>query len=363
MWGFFQQKKNRFIGVDFGTSAIKVVELSYDKKNAKAVLENYGWFDMMGVSQDSGNQTKLVYEDKLRSALVNLLHEMNIENEEVNVAIPGFSGLVIMIEFPKMKANEIAQAIEFEAHRYIPTPIENVSLSWEIVDREGASEENKKNSSGRLNILLVAAPKKEIEKYSSLLKDTGPKMSSIELETFSITRALIGRRKGNYLIMDIGSRATNMVLVENGIVVINRSVDMGGDDITNTIADNLNVSKQRAESFKKEGKDFINDNEAPILIPVLEFLTGEAKRIMAAYKEKNENGELDGFILSGGSSALGGIEKYFEDALGVDVIIGNPWEGIQYDERLEASIKRIGSSFSVAIGLALRGIEDEFSSN
>ncbi|HBP01360.1 MAG TPA: hypothetical protein DD454_04095 [Candidatus Moranbacteria bacterium] len=185
------------------------------------------------------------------------------------------------------------------------------------------------------------------------------KVKTIELETFSITRSLIGKREGNFLIMDIGSRATNLILVENGSVLINRSVDVGGNDITGTIADSLNVSKQRAEMFKREGKDFINEKETAIVIPVLELLGGEARRIMIAYKEKNKNAKIDGIVLSGGSSGLAGIDKYFQRMLGVEVSKGNPWKDISYDTKLALSIEKIGSSFSVVLGLALRGMEDE----
>ncbi|EKE15929.1 MAG: hypothetical protein ACD_11C00074G0004, partial [uncultured bacterium] len=279
------------------------------------------------------------------------------------VAIPGFSGLVVLIEFPKMKNDEIDKAIEFEAHKYIPTSLEEVSVSWEIVSDPDEGKDADGGVKNKINVLLVAAPKKEIEKYSVLFEGTDLKMRSIELETFSITRALIGNEKGNYLVMDVGSRATNIMLVQNGSVVINRSVDMGGDDITNTIADSLNISKQRAEIFKREGKDFLNEKETAIVIPVLELLGGEVRRIFVAFKEKNKNLKIDKFIISGGSSNLTGIDRYFQNMLGVEVSRVNPWEKISYDKKLAPVIDKIGSSFSVALGLALRGVEEAHQKN
>jgi len=358
MLGLFESKRNRFVGIDFGTSAIKVIELSY--KDQKPQLENYGWFDLSGILQpvDVRQQKFSSYEDKLKAALHNLLKKLNIKNNSVHVAIPGFSGLVVLIEFPNMKNDEIDKAIEFEAHKYIPTSVEEVSISWEIINSKDENKDEQGVLKNKVDILLVAAPKKEIGKYSSLFEGTSLKMQSIELETFSITRALIGNEKGSFLIMDMGSRATNMILVENGSVIINRSIDMGGNDITNTIADSLNISKQRAEIFKKEGKDFINDKENSILIPVLELLGGEAKRIMTAYKEKNKTSKIDKFIISGGSCGLTGIEKYFQNMLRLEVSKGDPLKNINYDKKLAPNMEKIGSSFSVAIGLALRGIEE-----
>src|SRR5665811_1298908 len=135
MLGLFEKKKTHFIGVDFGTSAIKVVELSY--KDQKPYLENYGWFDLKGLIQSGdSNKSKLVsYDEKFKTALVSLLSKVNLNSRSVNVAIPGFNGLVVLIEFPDMDDNEIEKAIEFEAHKYIPTSIEEVSISWEILKK------------------------------------------------------------------------------------------------------------------------------------------------------------------------------------------------------------------------------------
>ena len=358
MFGILGGKNSRFIGIDFGTSAIKVVELSY--KNQKPYLENYGWFDMAGILQtlDVNKERVGSYEEKLKTALHNLLRKMNIKNADVHVAIPGFSGLVVLIEFPDMKEDEIEKAIEFEAHKYIPIAAEDVSISWEIIKED---EVEKESSDNRIHVLLVAAPKKEIEKYSSLFKGTDLNMRSIELETFSIVRTVVGSDNGNYLIMDIGSRATNIILVKNGIVIINRFVDVGGNDITNTIADSLNVSKQRAEMFKKEGKDFLNDKETAIVMPSLELLGSEARRVVAAFREKNKDAKIDRFVISGGSSNLVGIGEYFKNMLGMEAHKTNPWEKISYDSRYSLDIEKVGASFSVALGLALRGIEESIS--
>lgn len=357
MWGILGAKSSkRFIGIDFGTSAIKVVELSY--KDQKPYLENYGWFDMAGISQETpGMQQTSSYEEKLKVALHNLLRKMNIKNLGVNVAIPGFSGLVILVEFPTMKKEEIEKAIEFEAHKYIPASVEEVSISWEIVDSADGDGKTA-NAKNKTDVLLVVAPKKEIKKYSSLFEGTDLKMKSIELETFAIARTIVGNQKGNYLVMDIGSQATNIIFIRNGIAIINRSIDMGGNDITNTIADTLNVSKQRAESFKKENRDFLNDKEIAINIPLLELLSVEVRRILTALKEKNEKMKIDKFVISGGSSNLVGIDKYFQNILGLEVSKINPWEKIAYDKKFASNIDNIGASFSVALGLALRGIED-----
>ena len=351
--GIFGKRKSRFIGVDIGTASIKVVELSY--KSGKPYLENYGWFDLAGIMQDSNpNQPKLVsYEDKMRMALSSLIAKMNLQGTSANVAIPGFSGLVVLIEFPKMKESEIESAIEFEAHKYIPASIEEVSISWEILNKNTEAGINSK-----MEVLLVAAPKREVQKLENMFDGTGFEIDSVELETFSIARALVGFEKGVSVIIDMGARATNLLLVVDGNVIVNRNVNVGGNDITTAIAESLNISKQRAEAFKKEEKDILNERETAIILPPLELLTGEVKRIIYAFKEKNKKANVERIIISGGSSELYGLDKYFSRNFGIETVKGDPMKNIAFNSAAEPFLKKIGTSFSVAIGLAIRGMED-----
>lgn len=354
--GLFGKKKSHFIGVDFGTSAIKVVELSY--KNQKPFLENYGWFDLSGISQTGNlNQEAMVsYDEKFKMALFSLLKKINPAGKEVSVAIPGFSGLVVLVEFPNMNDEDVEKAIEFEARKYIPTSIEEVSISWEIIKKPKSDNVEKMKT----EVLLVAAPKKEIQRLSGFFEGTGFQVEAIELETFSIARSIAGREPGAHLIIDMGSRATNLILVNNGLVIANRTMDVGGNDITTTIAESLSISKQRAEIFKTEGKDFINERETAIVMPSLELLVAEARRMVIAFKEKNRTMSVSSIILSGGSSKLQGIEKYFSSKLNVEVVRGSAIKNIAYDQKIAPFIEKIDTSFSVAIGLALRGIEAEY---
>ena len=107
----------------------------------------------------------------------------------------------------------------------------------------GASQQ-KKNK-----ILLVAAPKKEIQRYEHLASGVDLSVSAIELETFSIARSLVGDDTGSFFIIDIGARVANIILIEKGIVRANRTIDAGGNEITAAIADSMNISRQRAETF------------------------------------------------------------------------------------------------------------------
>lgn len=360
MFEFIKGKNKCFVGVDFATSSIKVVELSY--KDQHAYLENYGVVDLnwSGQGEQPSNSS---YDQKLNDALKGLIVKMNLKKKApAYVSIPGFSGLITIIDLPDMPQEELAKAIQFEAHKYIPSSLDEIAMSWEIVEHVDAPKtltENIGASGGkRIKVLLVAAPKKEIEHYDKLVFGANLEVSAIELETFSIARSLVGEDTGNFFIIDIGSRATNMILVEGGVVRVNRNIDAGGNEITTAISDSMSISRQRAEIFKRGDKDLLNNKESSLIIPVLELIAGESKRILAAYKEKNKSVKIDGVFLSGGTARMKGIEEYFTRSLGMPVSLGNPWRRITFSPEAAPLIKELGASFSVAIGLALRGVEE-----
>lgn len=364
MLEFIKSNKNCFVGVDFGTSSVKVVELSY--RDQQVFLDNYGIINLNQSEKvkSSSDRKDLSYEEKINTAIKKLISKMDLKSKSAYISIPGFNGLITIIELPEMKDDELEKAIQFEAHKYIPSSLDEISMSWEIIDHgynADASlvktpEKNLPNK--KMRVLLVAALKKDIERFNNFLSGTKMHVAAIELETFSIVRSLIGDDMGTFLIIDMGFLATNIILVEKGVVVVNRNIDAGGNEITSTISESMNISKQRADIFKKGSKDVLNSKESRLIIPVLEFVVSESKRIINAYKLKNKNAKIDGILLSGGTSKMKGLEEYFSNSLGMKVEMGNPWRRIAAKDDVLELAKKLGGSFTVALGLALRGAEE-----
>jgi len=358
MFSFLQ--KNYAVGVDFGTSSIKVVELYY--RDGKIHLNNYGSVSLDLSDPSESMKGGLSFEARRRSYFLALLAKMKIKNQEnIFVSMPGFSGLVSLVEFPNMSDEELSQAIQFEGKKYIPADTNEVALSWDIVKREQRTilekiEKNKKSE--KIEVLLVAALKKDVAQVESIIQGTQYKLKAIELETFSLSRSLVGEDLGTYLIIDIGFKVCNFILVHKGIVRANRNIDIGGNEITNTIAESMNITWDRAEQLKKTGKNFLQDNELSVVFPSLDLVVNESKRILVAFQEKNSQLKVDKIILSGGSSGLSGLSTFFQQKFGIESEIGDPWRKISFDESVEKHIRRMGASYSVAIGLALRGIEE-----
>lgn len=349
MFGLFKQKY--FLGIDFGMFSIKIVELKITKD--EVFLVNFGIAD---VREDSaGGASNAVSHEMLRiQYLEALVRQMRPHTQEAFVSLPGSSGLISILEIPKMSQKELAEAIQFEAHKYVPVDINDVAISWDIIRPLGEGE---RSSTTMQKVLLVAALKKDVDRTASSIEKAGMTVSAMELEIFALARSLTTGRTGAHLIIDVGFRVTNLVIVGGGDVRMNRNVDVGGNDVTRTIMEGMNIVFDRAEALKKE-RDFFHQNEIPLSFPSIEIILAEAKRMISAFdRQESSPVPIDSVILSGGTAQLPGFAVYCQETLGIPVEMGDPWKHLRYDtNKLTESGKReLGGSLSIALGLALRG--------
>lgn len=341
--------KPHFLGIDFGTASIKAVELSV--KNDRPILINYGQVSLADLEKGTPPEGRS-YDEEVVLHLKLLLERMKPKSHSAYVAMPAFIGLISLIEIPLMEESELQEAVRFEAHKYVPSSLDEVALSWEVIGTHTAADGTEK-----MEVLLVAALNKEVSRYEHHIASVGLTLDFLELETFSIARSIVGSEMGLTLVIDIGSRATNLILVENGLVKVSRNLDVGGRDITRVLADSLSITEERAKILKRSGKDFLIAPESVLVFPALQMIASEAERMLIAYQSKHSGVQCKGVLLSGGSAQFSGLVEYYANLLRLPVKLGNPWKDIEYDPRLAEKISGLGSSFSVAIGLALRGTD------
>lgn len=345
----FGFSKPAFLGVDFGTASLKAVELTL--RDGHPVLLNYGQVSLADLEKGTPPQGRS-YDEEIGLHLKSLLERMKPKSRSAHVAMPAFLGLISLIEFPRMEESELEEAVRFEAHKYIPSSLDEVALSWEVVGIQtlpGGQE--------KMEILLVAALNKEVARYERYVANAALSLDFLELETFSIARAVVGDEPGLSLVIDIGSRATNLILVENGLVKVSRNLDVGGRDITRVLAESLSITEERAKTLKKSGKDFFSSQDSALVFPALQMIGSEAERMLVAYQAKHSGVQCKGVVLSGGTAQFTGLVSYYAKLLKLPVALGDPWKKIEYDPKLAGVIAEFGSSFSVALGLALRGTE------
>lgn len=339
-----------FLGIDFGAAHIKAVEIALEKD--KIVLINYSQIDLAGLEQKKISEPDYSYDDAIVLHLKALIDQMKPESESVSVAMPAFTGLAFFIDFPVMETEELSNALRIEAHKYIPSALEDVALSWEVADRHATP------NGEMMGVLLVGALKKDVSRFRNYIEKTDLELELLELEIFSLARAVVGDELGLFVIIDMGLQATNILFIENGVVRMSRNIGVGGRDITHTIKESFGVTDERAEAMKKSGKNFFTSVESPLSFPSLQSVAGEVARMLSSYKLKNPDLDCTHIFLSGGSAHFSGMAEYYTKLLNIPVSIANPWRNISYRPDLESRIQEFGASFSVAIGLALHGVED-----
>jgi type IV pilus assembly protein PilM len=360
MFGIFSQK-NRCLGVDLGTTGIKIVELK--KENNLPVFVNYAISGDSGSLLQSGGME--VLDGQIKGILDSMLKEGKFGAKNAVVGVPGFFSLIFFIEIPEMPESEIEQAVKFEAAKYIPTPVSEVSLGWEIIGsfQDKPVEGGQVSGQGRkIQIMAVSVPKKTTEKYGELVRAVKLNPMAMEVENFAVARALVGNDKGAFLIVNIGGKSTDFTIVSDSVVRITRNIDVGGVEISRSIASGLGIDLARAEQLKKTDRVNLLDsqNEISRLVgPALGMVTEEIKRLREIYHKKSPLKKIEKIIFTGGASKMKTLVEYFSRSVEMECQMGNPLARIGVERNHHAVVESASPELAVAIGLAMRSLEGE----
>jgi type IV pilus assembly protein PilM len=357
MLGFNKIKKGLegdIVGVDIGTSSIKVVQLTV--KENKVIFKNFAIARLRSGTIQATDQ--LLAGKQISSILSLALNKSEIKGKKVSFAIPAFSSFISFVTLSGLYSSEeeLASKIEIEARKYIPVPIEEVVLGWEkIIDKEGNKSLTgmKAKKEQELKILLIAVAKDTIEKYETIAGMSNIDLGSIEIETFSLIRCLIGDDKGSYLIIDMGYKICNVVIVANGFLRGSRNIDVGGSSITDAISKGMEVDKIRSEVLKKE-LGMTDPRLANLITPALGRIVQEAVRILEDYNSKNPSRKVKKAFIVGGSAKLKGLKEYLKMKLGIEIEEGDPWKRVQYDVKYESILRSFQDELTVALGVAMK---------
>ncbi len=358
----FSRKGQSVVGVDIGTSSIKIVELR--KKKGRAVLETYGELALGPyASLEIGRATNLPSQ-KLAEVLVDLLKEASANSKLAGMAIPIASSLISLIEMPAFDEKQLAQMIPIEARKYIPVAITDVTLDWWVIPKDSEhswymeGNEEKKIQRGRfVDVLLVAILNSALEKYQTIVKTANLECSFFEIEVFSTIRSVLDQEATPIMIADIGAATTKMTIVERGIVKVSHIVNRGSQDITLALSRSLGVSVAEAENKKREigmlGTTEEGKQIADLSSSVIQFVFSEANRVLLNYQKKfNKN--VSKMILTGGGSTLKGLLGVAQKNVETEVVMADPFSKVESPAFLEPILKSAGPEFAVALGIALR---------
>ena len=365
----FLKKDSSVLGVDIGSSSIKIVQLR--KKNGAAVLETYGELSLGGYADvEIGRATNLPAE-KLVEALNDVIKESNVSTKNAGFSIPFSASLISLIKMPGLDERQLKNMIPIEARKYIPVPITEVALDWFVLPEEGQrffssedeGEKEKEEQRGKykkINVLLVAIHKETLSKYDQIVRGTGLTNSFFEIEIFSTIRSSIVQSTTPTMIIDMGAATTKLYVVEYGIIRSSHIINKGSQDITLSLSHMLGISVSKAEETKREiglGGQAGAQSMADSTLLVLEYIFSEAKRSVFQY-EQNYHRNIGQVLLVGGGALLKGLTSYAQKQFETNVSLGLPFAKTQAPAFLEQVLLDTGPSFSVSVGIALRKLQE-----
>ncbi|TSA45927.1 type IV pilus assembly protein PilM [bacterium] len=334
---FFSRSKSK-LGVDIGTSSIKVAQIK--QENEKYILETYG---VVNVSLPQKSSTRFDAIAETAQILKQLVAKSGATTNKIVASLPNSIVFVSTIEMPAMSDKEMKQAIEWEARRYVPLPLEEVTLSWSVMREPGASQ---------VKVLLTAVPSAVIENYLKMFKIVGLEPKALGIEALALIRSLIGPKKESFIIVDIGARTSSLNLVDKGFLRVSRNLSVGGETITQAIAQSLKISPARAEAFKRNMGLSKNIGQIPkAMRPALDTMKSEIEQLINIYE--SSGGAIAEVVLTGNGSNLPGLPDFFS-TIGPKITLGDPLKFLSYDQGVKPSLTNIAPALSVAIGLGMR---------
>src|SRR5208283_4308569 len=234
--------------------------------------------------------------------LKTVVREMGTSAKDVVASLPLFSAFISVLDFPKMAPQEIEHAIVYQAKQYVPLPLSEVALDWlkvaEFEDEKGFFHQK---------ILLISVPQEEIKKYQAMFKSAGLSLRALEVESLSLTR-IFGGDPTPSIVIDVGSRSTNVIFLEKGNLIWNVQTDFGGASLTQALASSLNINPLRAEELKKErgvlgtGPSY---ELSTIMLPFVDAILNEVKKAQFSYKTQFPAAQkAERVVLSGGGANL-----------------------------------------------------------
>ncbi len=348
--------KNQALGVDIGSSSIKVVQLK--KKGGRAVLETYGVISLGPYGGTSvGALTSLKTEDIAR-ALKDVMKESNVTTKSSILSIPSLASLIFLVTLPgAVKESELENIIPIEARKYIPVPISEVTLDWFVIPNEDEMQENDSPSNIKKNreVLVVAIHNETLTQYREILKQTDLESDAFEMEIFSNIRSTFNNELAPFLIVDFGASKTKVSIVESGVVKVFHVVNRGSHDISRNISQALGMTFEEAEKLKRMvGLDAsVNPEVEKIIRLAVNYIFTDINSIVFAYQKKY-NKNISKVFLSGGGSLLKGLLEAARENFRVEVFYSNPFSKTEAPAFLEPVLENSGPEFAVAVGLALR---------
>ena len=365
-----KSKTGSVIGIDIGTSSIKLVQLKLAR--GAPVLETYGEIALGPYAKMPIGKAVKLQPEKVTEAVQDLIREANVTAKQGGFSIPFSASLITVLNLPKVPEAQLKQIVPIEARKYIPMAVSEVALDWFLIPKdETQGEFDRVNAPDPIQakgseVLLVAIHNTILSSYQSLSSACGIATDFYEIEIFSAVRSSVAHGLAPNLFVDIGASTTKIYVVEKGVVRFTHLVTAGGQQMTESLSISMQWDFEKAERVKRErglidASAYSADENEQIKQSMLSTLTrifSEINRVLLSYGQRY-NKNIAHVCLSGGGASLPGLADIAKNALSVEVEIADPFSKTEAPAFMSNVLKEIGPGFAVAVGVALRALKRE----
>ncbi len=340
-------------GIDIGTQTVKVAQVT--RNGGKVRVVGYGFSAYPAHTMVEG----IVFDPEgLAQTIKPLLANPSrgrITARRAAVSLPADKVFIRTLQLPPMSAKDLDQAIHFEAEQYIPVPVTDLYIDYEIIQQNAVGAE------ANQYILMVAVPKAIVNSYIKLFDALDLEVDSLEVSLVANTRAMLSVSKAERttLLLDFGASSADLSIYDQ-VIRLTGTISIGGVDLTRTLMSKLGVSEQQAGEIKSRfgvGPSGMQDKVLAALEPQLKSIVAEIRRVIKYYRDRGAiQHEVTSIVLSGGSASMPGLVDFLQKELSMPITIGNPWQNLVTDP-LPACPPQEQPMYATAIGLALRELE------
>lgn len=352
MFGLFEKKKVPVLGVDISSTAVKLIELS--ESGGRYRVESYAVVPLPpnAVVEKNINQVEQVGE-----ALEKALQQSKSKLTHAAAAVAGSSVITKVIQLEAgLKDADMESQISIEADQYIPYPIEEVAIDFEVL---GQAEEE-----GQSDVLLAACRRENVESREAALGMAGLEAHVIDIEAYAIERAfgLLASQidyseEQTVAIVDIGATVTSLIVISDGRIVYTREQLFGGKQLTEEIQRRYGLSEEEAGRAKKEG-GLPEDYESDVLLPFRDAVVQQITRALQFFFSSSRYNDVDSIVLAGGVAAMADLAQLVQERVGTPTVVANPFANMSVDKRVNVeALSADAPSLMVACGLALRSFD------
>jgi type IV pilus assembly protein PilM len=341
------------VGLDIGSSCIKAIEL----KRAKGEIQ-VSHLGVEPLASDIVVDSMIVDSGSVSSAISKIFGEHSIKTKSVATSVSGHSVIVKKIAVQPMTEGELADSITTEAAQHIPFDIADVNVDFDILNPE--------DQGSHMDVLLVAVKKDKILNYTNVLSLAGKSPAVVDIDAFALQNCYEYNYQPGHdstvALLNLGASVMNINIVKGTTPLFTRDVSVGGNQYTDSLQKELDLSFDDAESLKlgKKVGTVSEDAKLPILQQVTEIIVLEIQKTFDFFRATASGEHIERIYLAGGSSKVPGLVEALRQEFSLPVEILNPFQRIMppADSTENEILEQNPGQLAVAVGLALRSFED-----